>query len=329
MLPSCPCSTPRQPQTDPPGNLPGLIGGLPDALLKGECPRAPGERRLSFAPNRYFCAAVRDSDPRGPDRASYRRVEQTVTVRRTVIVVGLIVALGGTAGCSTSPPRSSLPVCSGEIPIVTAKDGTGGTTATAPCATTTTTLPVAVPMGATVTLSFTSGVGASGRFTIHRIWMNATPQLETSGLAPGGMTFPQTVSQLLQASHLPPRQELRWAGVDLTITNTGQTPIGTGTAGGQGAPVLFFVVNGRGPTLNNETGGADLSESGFATGVPGCPFPPFTPAGTLNPTASISGCVALAVPVGVKVSTVGFDLEAAGGGPVPQVAQWTVSGQRP
>ena len=50
--------------------------------------------------------------------------------------------------------------------------------------------------------------------------------------------------------------------------------------------MLFFVVNGRGPTLNNETGGADLSESGFAMGVPGCPFPPFTPAGTLIPSAS-------------------------------------------
>ena len=72
--------------------------------------RRVSQRRLSTAPNGCFCATVPDSDPKGPDRASYRRVEQTVTVRRIVIVVGLLVALGGTAGCSTSPSRSSLPV---------------------------------------------------------------------------------------------------------------------------------------------------------------------------------------------------------------------------
>lgn len=111
-------------------------------------------------------------------------------------------------------------------------------------------------------------------------------------------------------------------GVDLSITNTGQSPIGLGGAGGQGAPVLYFVVNGRGPSLN-ETDSSDLLATGFEMGVPGCPFP-FPPAGSLNPSASVRGCVALAMPVGVKVSTVGFDLQPAAGGPVQQIAQWTV-----
>ena len=114
-----------------------------------------------------------------------------------------------------------------------------------------------------------------------------------------------------------------WMGIDLTITNTGQSTIGLGVAGGPGAPALYFVVNGRGALLNEEARPDFLATTGYEMGLSGCPFP-FPPATTLAPGTSFSGFVAIAVPVGVKVSTVGFDLQPATGGPVQQVAQWTV-----
>jgi len=113
-----------------------------------------------------------------------------------------------------------------------------------------------------------------------------------------------------------------WMGVDLTITNTGQTTIRPGVAGGPGAPTIYFVVNGRGAFLNEKASPDFLPTTGYEMGLSGCPFP-FSPGSALAPGASVSGCVAIAVPVGVKVLTVGFDLQPTTGGPVQQVAQWT------
>jgi hypothetical protein len=90
-----------------------------------------------------------------------------------------------------------------------------------------------------------------------------------------------------------------------------------GVSGGPGSPVLYFVVNGIGPFSDSPY----PLETGFVMGVPGCPFP-F--ASVLKPGMTVSGCVALAVPVGVKVSTVGFDLQPTTGRPVEHVAQWAV-----
>jgi hypothetical protein len=81
--------------------------------------------------------------------------------------------------------------------------------------------------------------------------------------------------------------------------------------------VLYFVVNGIGPFSDSPY----PLETGLVMGVPGCPFP-F--ASVLKPGMTVRGCVALAVPVGVKVSTVGFDLQPTTGRPVEHVAQWAV-----
>ena len=109
-------------------------------------------------------------------------------------------------------------------------------------------------------------------------------------------------------------------GLELTMTNTGENPIGLGETGGPGPPVIYFVATGSGISTNDI---AELSGSGFEMGVPGCPFP-FPSTGLLIPGVSISGCVALAVPVGVEVSAVGFDLQLVSGRPDQQVAQWAV-----
>jgi hypothetical protein len=84
--------------------------------------------------------------------------------------------------------------------------------------------------------------------------------------------------------------------------------------------VFYFVVNGHGP-LVNETRTSDLARLGLQVGVPGCTYPL---ASLLNPGTTTSGSVALAVTVGVKVSTIGFDLQPVQGGPVQHVARWKV-----
>jgi hypothetical protein len=85
--------------------------------------------------------------------------------------------------------------------------------------------------------------------------------------------------------------------------------------------VLYFVVNGPGSALGTDD--STLLESGFEVGVQGCPFP-FPPLGqgSLRLNQSVSGCVALAVPVGTKVSTVGFELAPVGA--PAHVVQWSV-----
>jgi hypothetical protein len=240
-------------------------------------------------------------------------------------VIGLLVTLVGTAaGCSAS--RSSLPVCTYGNPghLVTTPTGQVYTTATAPCTptTTSTTLPPPLALGTTTTLAYGSGdATVQGQFTISRVWTNATPQYENPGASPVDTTLSQAVGRQLQASHLPPGLQLTWVGVDITVKNTGNQWIGLG-ASGRSAPVLYFIVNGHGG-LSDISDIADLRLLWFEVGVPGCPYP--FPAGrVLSPGVSVQGCVALAVPVGVNVSTVGFDLQAVSGVSVEHVAQWTV-----
>jgi hypothetical protein len=156
---------------------------------------------------------------------------------------------------------------------------------------------------------------------MHRVWLDATPRYADQGSAPSANSA-QAVTTLLEAAQLPANTQLAWVGVDLTIQNTGQSSIELGRAGGPGADSLWFVVNGRGPLLNANRS-ADLLESGWEFGVLGCGLS--VPAGaTLDPGGSIGGCVALAVPVGTAVASVGLDLQPVTGGPVQQVAQWAV-----
>ena len=167
-------------------------------------------------------------------------------------------------------------------------------------------LPAALPLGSTAVLSYPLGTepdkqDASGRFVISRVWAGATPRFDVPGrtFAPGFL------------AHIP--KSVNWVGIDLTIVNTGHSDLSPGHADGPGAAVLYLVVNGQ----YHFSG--DLSELGFSVGIPGCPFP-FSSA--LLSGTSTSGCVAIAVPSGLKVATVGFDLTVATGGAGNHVAQW-------
>lgn len=234
-------------------------------------------------------------------------------VRRVGIVIGLLVSLAATAaGCSTSATRSDLRVCrpAGPGQAIT-KTGAPLPPSCLPT-TTTTPLPAALPLGMPDTVAYTVGSGndaeyVSGRFVINRIWTDATPQL-VDGIytvpPPPGWTLSQAVGALFRGAHLSPEQQVTWVGVDLALTNTGTVPIELGGQDGSGVIGLYFVVNGHSPLTG---GAASLTQSGFDVGVPTCQYP-FPRGGGLNPGESVSGCVALAVPVGVKVSDVGFAL---------------------
>lgn len=255
--------------------------------------------------------------------------------RLSIVVVLLVALAGAMAGCSTSASTSrptakqTLPVCNGENPANLAKASSGGTLiiANKPCSLPppiTGPLPMAVPVGTTVALSYPGPNGESGHFTINRIWTNATPQYDSTEIAPAGTTLSSVVSGLLQGAHLPPRQPLMWVGVDLTMTNTGNNGIWLGGASGPGPKALYFLVNGAGagiPEAYPYT--ASLSSSGFEMGVHGCPFP-FGSEGILNPGETFSGCVALAVTAGTKVSQVGFNFAPIANPVAQQVAQWRV-----
>jgi hypothetical protein len=198
----------------------------------------------------------------------------------------------------------------------------GPTTHCGACAsqdgTTSTTLPSPLALGTTAALSYSQGTGSdvttvSGQFIVTRVWTNATPQYVDRTNTPGETTLSQFI-------------KLDWIGVELTIRNTGNHWFGLGMAQGSDAPALWFVVNGHGPSVQGtegiqETNNSDLAQlSGFDIGVPNCPFP-FPPDLQLNPNDSVSGCVALAVPAGVKVVTIGFNLSP---GFAQHVAQWRV-----
>ena len=246
---------------------------------------------------------------------------------RLLVVAGLLVAVAGvTASCSTSASLASLPVCSSGQPghLVKTPNGETYTTATGPCtplSTTTTTLASPVALGTTVDLSYNFGGSVtSGRFTVLRVWTGVSPQWVEQ--PPSNETPAQAVNRYTHG------QNVQWIGVDLAITDTSSPQalsdgtIAPGVGGGPGAPVFYFVVNGHGPfTADDNPNTAGLLQAGFAMGVPGCPFP-FT--SLLHPNEKVNGCVALAVPAGVRVSTVGFDLQPAAGGPVQHVAQWSV-----
>lgn len=250
-------------------------------------------------------------------------------VRRALLCLALLIGVGGAgAGCSNakSKSKSPLPVCTYRSPgpVTTTKNGTGYTTLAPLCTPPTTTLPAPLALGTTTSLSYRWGTGpgevVSGQLTVSRVWLNPTPVVSDAALEALGKTVPQLVGHLLQDARLPPGQPVMWVGVEFAVQNTGrQQWIAFGGAGGPGAAVLYLVVNGRGAGITG-TKSPDFLGTGYEFGVPDCPSP--WSAGVLNPEASAIGCIALAVPQGVKVSTVGFNLEAVSGAAVPDVAQW-------
>jgi hypothetical protein len=241
------------------------------------------------------------------------------SMRRALVGFALVGGLT-LAGCSAS--ADSLPTTT-HCPSGTAACGAyrptlSTTTSTVPPTSTTTTLPAPLALGTPTELSWGS---TGGEVAVNRVWMDAIPQHETADSALTGVTtLSGAVRYLLASAHLPLDTKLTWVGVDLAITITEGEGIVLGSATGQGQTVLFFVVNGPGSASGTDD--SILLESGFEVGVQGCPFP-FPPLGqgSLRRNQSVSGCVALAVPVGTKISTVGFEL-APVGAPV-HVAQWS------
>jgi hypothetical protein len=247
-------------------------------------------------------------------------------MRRLLVVIGMIVALMATAGCSTAPvrstsPPSSTPARSSAAARSTLPPATWSTTTTPPPRLPPLPQPPPLPVGTTATLSDGSDV-VSDAFTVHCIWTNVTPALEAGGPFPLGTTLPGLLRSLFTPLHLPTDADLAWVGLDFTVTNNGQTPIEGATATGPGVPVLTFIINDYGATANQGTD-SDFLITGFAVGLPDCPFPAgFGIQGFLGSGHTWSGCVALAVPAGVTVTSVGFVLGPHLGTPAWKVAQW-------
>jgi hypothetical protein len=159
--------------------------------------------------------------------------------------------------------------------------------------------------------------GPSIEVTFRRIWTNATPQLESANTGHPNWSLGDAMSQILSISGLPPNENVAWVGVALTLTNNGQQPIALGSSY-RDTPSLDFESSGI-PSA--------LEITGFSVGIPGCTFPfPASLNGQLNVGQTLSGCVALAVPVDTTISTVGFNFEGSEMGR-PHVAQWSVPSQ--
>jgi hypothetical protein len=244
---------------------------------------------------------------------------------RFFVVIGLLVALTATAGCSTAltrstSPESSTPVRSSAAARSTLPPATFSTTTAPPPQPPPLPQPLPLPVGTTATLGDGSGA-VSVTFTIHRMWTNAAPEYDGNG--PPGTTLSDALRSLFTPLHLPTDTDLAWVGLDFTVTNNGQTPIEGATATGPGVPVLTFIINDYGATANQGMA-SDFTVTGFAVGVPGCPFPAsFGIQGFLGSGHTWSGCVALAVPAGVTVTSVGFVLGPYLGTPSWKVAQWS------
>lgn len=172
--------------------------------------------------------------------------------------------------------------------------------------------PTLLSLGTSRTLSVGAGAQAvRGQFIVTRVWPVTTPQAEL------GLTIPEALQRVSA-----PRKVI-WEGIEVTVNISGQRSVELGTATGPGVPVLFFSVNGHDPWPKGG-GRSLLTELAFAVGVPGCPYPFSNSHGVLVPGSSVSGCVAIAVPAGRKVTTVGFDLTSATGGAAHHVAEWRV-----
>jgi hypothetical protein len=258
-------------------------------------------------------------DDNDPLRGCTQRRTVLTSVRRVLTGLAMVgvLTLAGCSASTTSSPTTTIHCPSGDAACGLYKPILSTTTSTAPpTSTTTTTIALAAPLalGTSTELSYTEGVGpeaqvVSGRFTITRVWLNATP------VAAGSRT---TLPELLKQNLHGGPTSLSWVGIDLAVTYTSAMPAALISPTGPGQPYLTFVVNGHGP-LVNENAWSLLTLD--AVTVSGCPYP-FR--NGLLTSGTSSGCVAIPVPSGVKVLTVGFDLQPTEGGPVQHVAQWNV-----
>jgi hypothetical protein len=236
-------------------------------------------------------------------------------MRRFVVMVLLVITVASTASCSMKTPHASpviLPLCGPEAP-----DATYSSTTTAPCAptsttTTSTTLPAPMALGSVATLTdpFPTPADRSQiTVSVSRIWMGVIPTPGTPGF---------DLAHALRFVNAP--ASFQWVGVKLTMANTGQQVIGLVSASGPGAATLSIVVNGqRLGQGNQET--SSLPQIGFEMGVAGCAYP-FAGGAPSAPGSRGSGCLAVPIPEGLNVTSLGFDLTNATGGAAHYVALW-------
>jgi hypothetical protein len=229
-------------------------------------------------------------------------------MRRFVVILLLATVATSIVGCSTETHWAStvvLPVC-----VPEGADATFSSTTTAPCTPTTTTstpLPAPTALGAsTILAEGTPPDVASSQITISRIWSGVTPEVGNPGF---------DLSSELRFLRAPTR--LEWIGIDIVMANIGQKQIEFASPTGSGIPYLSIVVNGHDPGF----GSSVFPQLGFAMGVAGCPYPFPTSRQGLAPGVKVGGCLAIPVPAGLRVSTVGFDLSYPGG-VIRNVAQW-------
>ena len=135
---------------------------------------------------------------------------------------------------------------------------------------------------------------------------------------PGAPGF--DLAQGLRAVHAPER--FQWLGVELTLANTGQQGIELVSASGPGAITLSIVVDGQrlGQGIQEST---SLPQIGFEMGVADCSYP-LANGGSIAAGYRGTGCLAVPVPEGLDVSSLGFDLTNATGGAAHYVALWRV-----
>ena len=244
-------------------------------------------------------------------------------MHRIVAVVLVAVLAGSVTGCSSHTTGSSATAsnrgaptfrvrCGPEVP-----DATYSSTTTAPCiptttTTTTSTLPAPVAPGARAQLEVPSTPGAAQvTITVSRIWTGVTPTFTTG--PPGGL------AHALQFVHAP--ADLQWIGLAVTMTNTGPQEISM-ISNGRYQPYLGLVVRGPGTSPTTKTY-PDLAQLGFYAGVTGCP--PLFPGGEINlaPGSTAVGCLAVPIPSGTTLASIGFSLGNEGVGNATSVALWT------
>jgi hypothetical protein len=258
------------------------------------------------------------------------RSVQNGTVQKSAIAAMLSIVAGLVMGCanpthtsagvertaSTVPKPAALPTCNADpLHEVHSPQGETWTTATAPCSpttTTSTTLPPLLQLGTSATLSNPEAPEpASVQITVNRIWTGAVPVAYAGSF---------TLDQVLK--HVDAPAKVEWIGVSLSMVNTGQIYIGFVGASGPGANSLFIMVNGYGPQLGSAADTLGFADVGFYVGVQGCPNESLAGGGSIPSGQSASGCLAIPVPAGLAVSSVGFGLTAAIGNPEYHVAQW-------
>jgi hypothetical protein len=178
---------------------------------------------------------------------------------------------------------------------------------------TTTTLPAPLALGSQARLTVPSNPGSSQvTVSISRTWIGVNPTFDPG--PPGGL------AHALKFVNAPAK--LQWIGIAFAMVNTGPQEIGM-ISNGRYQPYLVLVVSGQGPGITSQEIDG-IAQLGFYAGVAGCPFPFANNTADLGVGADVVGCLAVPVPVGLSVSSIGFDLSSESGESPNAIALWNL-----